>query len=165
MSNPKRECGWLTWLTSGFPLNAENASRSRSFHLNNPEQFHDYHDTMPDMYAIQSSKATSEQDESIVQYTPNIIPCRVHHDGPVDSLDRYWMPVEDEKGTFDPKLNTLSPWNSEQSKTKRTPQYLDNTQTVHFRGRKLRGRRVALPDGYQGMNKYQKNTSRPAAIC
>ncbi|CAI7605547.1 unnamed protein product [Penicillium bialowiezense] len=106
---------------------------------------------MPDMYAIQSSKATSEQDESIVQYTPNIIPCRVHHDGPVDSLDRYWMPVEDEKGTFDPKLNTLSPWNSEQSKTKRTPQYLDNTQTVHFRGRKLRGRRVALPDGYQGV--------------
>ena len=53
---------------------------------------------MPDMYAIQSSKATSEKDESTVQYTPNIIPCRVHHDGPVDSLDRYWMPVNDEKG-------------------------------------------------------------------
>ncbi|KAJ5349698.1 hypothetical protein N7541_007425 [Penicillium brevicompactum] len=79
---------------------------------------------MPDMYAIQSSKATSEKDESTVQYTPNIIPCRVHHDGPVESLDRYWMPVNDEK---------------------------DNTQTAHFRGRKLRGRRVALPDGYQGV--------------
>lgn len=29
--------------------------------------------------------------------------------------------------------------------------YPDQTQTAHFRGRKLRGRRVALPEGYQGM--------------
>ncbi|CAG8921414.1 unnamed protein product [Penicillium salamii] len=79
---------------------------------------------MPDMYAIQSPKATSEKDNSILHYTPNIIPCRVHHDGPVESLDRYWLPLKDEK---------------------------DNTETSHFRGRKLRGRRVALPDGYQGV--------------
>jgi hypothetical protein len=56
---------------------------------------------MPDMYAIQpSSKATqSEKDDSALQYTPNIIPCRIHHDGPVDSLNRYWTPVKEEKGT------------------------------------------------------------------
>ncbi|CAI7666873.1 unnamed protein product [Penicillium discolor] len=78
---------------------------------------------MPDMYAIQPASSQSEKKDSTLQCTPNIIPCRIHHDGPIDSLDRYWT-VKDEK---------------------------DNTQTAHFRGRKLRGRRVALPDGYQGV--------------
>ncbi|KAJ5545164.1 Ribonuclease H2 subunit C [Penicillium sp. DV-2018c] len=82
---------------------------------------------MPDMYAFQPcSKAPSqsEKNDTNPQYTPNIIPCRVHHDGPVESVERYWTPVADKK---------------------------DNTQTAHFRGRKLRGRRVALPDGYRGV--------------
>ncbi|KAJ5138950.1 Ribonuclease H2 subunit C [Penicillium bovifimosum] len=81
---------------------------------------------MPDMYAFQpSSKAPSqsEKNDASLQYTPNIIPCRVHHDGPVESVERYWTPVADK----------------------------DNTQTAYFRGRKLRGRRVALPDGYRGV--------------
>ncbi|OQD64995.1 hypothetical protein PENPOL_c006G10803 [Penicillium polonicum] len=78
---------------------------------------------MPDMYTIQPASPQSEKNDSTPQCTPNIIPCRIHHDGPIDSLDRYWT-VKDEK---------------------------DNTQTAHFRGRKLRGRRVALPDGYQGV--------------
>ncbi|CAI7591737.1 hypothetical protein PCG10_005795 [Penicillium crustosum] len=78
---------------------------------------------MPDMYAIQPASSQSEKNQSTLKCTPNIIPCRIHHDGPIDSLNRYWT-VKDEK---------------------------DNTQTVHFRGRKLRGRRVALPDGYQGV--------------
>ncbi|KAJ5415463.1 hypothetical protein N7465_004158 [Penicillium sp. CMV-2018d] len=78
---------------------------------------------MPDMYTIQPASSQSEKNDSTPQCTPNIIPCRIHHDGPIDSLDRYWK-VKDEK---------------------------DNTQTAHFRGRKLRGRRVALPDGYQGV--------------
>ncbi|KAJ5598106.1 hypothetical protein N7537_008190 [Penicillium hordei] len=78
---------------------------------------------MPDMYAIQPAGSQSEKHGSTLQCTPNIIPCRIHHDGPIDSLDRYWT-VKDEK---------------------------DNTQTVYFRGRKLRGRRVTLPDGYQGV--------------
>ncbi|KAJ5476178.1 Ribonuclease H2subunit C [Penicillium sp. IBT 31633x] len=82
---------------------------------------------MPDMYTIQPcSKANSQsaKSDSAPKCTPNIIPCRIHHDGPVDSLERYWTPVTDAK---------------------------DNTKTSHFRGRKLRGRRVALPDGYQGV--------------
>ncbi|KAJ5770081.1 uncharacterized protein N7511_002132 [Penicillium nucicola] len=81
---------------------------------------------MPDMYAIQpciKADASSQKDISIPKYTPNIIPCKIHHDGAIDTLDRYWAPATDEK---------------------------DNTQTSYFRGRKLRGRRVALPDGYRG---------------
>lgn len=56
-------------------------------------------------------------------FIPNILPCRIHHDGLVESVDRYWAPVHEK----------------------------DNTQTAYFRGRKLRGRRVVLPEGYQGM--------------
>ncbi|KAJ5169278.1 Ribonuclease H2 subunit C [Penicillium coprophilum] len=81
---------------------------------------------MPDIYTIQPrSKANSQsaKDDSTLKCIPNIIPCRIHHDGPIDSLDRHWT-VKDEK---------------------------DSTQTTHFRGRKLRGRRVALPEGYQGV--------------
>ncbi|EKV04487.1 Ribonuclease H2, subunit C [Penicillium digitatum] len=81
---------------------------------------------MPGMYAIRPcSKAISlsKKKDSTGQLMPNILPCRIHHDGPINSWDRYWT-VKDEK---------------------------DNTQTAHFRGRKLRGRRVALPDGYRGV--------------
>lgn len=52
---------------------------------------------MPDMYAIQTPKPTPK--DKALQYTPNIIPCRIHHDGPIDS-DRYWTPTKDEKGTI-----------------------------------------------------------------
>ncbi|KAI2684236.1 hypothetical protein DTO013E5_6794 [Penicillium roqueforti] len=93
---------------------------------------------MPDMYAIQpcaKASSQSEKNDSALQCVPNIIPCRIHHDGPVDSLDRYWT-VQDEK---------------------------DNTQTTYFRGRKLRGRRVALPDGYQGVVATHTDRVLPAA--
>ena len=78
---------------------------------------------MPDMYAIQpSSKATqSEKDDLTLQCTPNIIPCRIHHDGPIDSLDRYWTPVKEEKGTR--RVSSLS-----ELKTKT---YCFNVQTIH----------------------------------
>ena len=56
------------------------------------------------------------------QCTPNILPCRIHHDGPVNASKRHWNPeVED-----------------------------DNTRTSYFRGRKLRGREVKVPAGYRG---------------
>ncbi|KAJ5972493.1 Ribonuclease H2 subunit C [Penicillium vulpinum] len=93
---------------------------------------------MPDMYTIQPcSKAGSQskKNDSPPQCVPNIIPCRIHHDGPIDSLNRYWT-VKHEK---------------------------DDTQTAHFRGRKLRGRRVALPDGYQGVVATPTDRVLPAA--
>ncbi|KAL4938077.1 hypothetical protein BDV06DRAFT_201739 [Aspergillus oleicola] len=78
------------------------------------------------MFAIQPKQQTSEsKDESLGNCTPNIIPCRIHHDGPVKSLDLYWKPVADEKDK--------------------------DLQTAYFRGRKLRGRRVQIPEGYEGV--------------
>ncbi|KAL2002943.1 hypothetical protein VTN02DRAFT_5476 [Thermoascus thermophilus] len=79
------------------------------------------------MFALRSAQKSSSDAETAPaanSYTPNILPCRIHHDGPVEILKRYWDPVADEN---------------------------ENTQTAYFRGRKLRGRRVAIPEGYQGI--------------
>ncbi|KAJ5432359.1 uncharacterized protein N7458_011515 [Penicillium daleae] len=90
---------------------------------------------MPEMYAFQAgSKPISSiaSAEETTKFTPNILPCRIHHDGPIESTDRFWIPQTDEKGTH----HSISH---------------DNKQTAYFRGRRLRGRRVAIPEGYQGV--------------
>lgn len=69
------------------------------------------------MLAIQQSKDTNQ-----AYYTPNILPCAIKHNGPVQASERYWNPEVDENGK----------------------------QTAYFRGRKLQGRTVKLPAGYQG---------------
>lgn len=71
------------------------------------------------MLAINSS---SSKAESTPKCVPNILPCRVHHDGPVKASKRYWDPKVEDNGT----------------------------QTAYFRGRKLRGRGIKVPDGYRG---------------
>ncbi|KAJ5894508.1 Ribonuclease H2 subunit C, partial [Penicillium taxi] len=78
---------------------------------------------MPDTWAFQPSPTTGQSGNTVPKYTPNVLPCRIHHDGPINSVDRYWTPEENG----------------------------DEAQTVHFRGRKLLGRRVAVPEGYQGV--------------
>ncbi|KAL4885314.1 ribonuclease H2 non-catalytic subunit-domain-containing protein [Aspergillus karnatakaensis] len=79
------------------------------------------------MFAIQSPQQTSnsKNQEPLNNCTPNILPCRIHHEGPVKSLDRYWTPSTDEKDK--------------------------DLQTAYFRGRKLRGRRVQIPEGFEGV--------------
>ena len=56
--------------------------------------------------------------------TVNIVPCRIHHDGPTRVTKRYWNPVYDQK---------------------------ESTRTSQFRGRKLRGRLLRVPEGYEGV--------------
>ncbi|KAK0944200.1 hypothetical protein LTR29_004332 [Friedmanniomyces endolithicus] len=56
--------------------------------------------------------------------TPNILPCTIHHNGPLKITKRYWnpQPSSDDK----------------------------QTSTAYLRGRKLRGRVVKVPKGYRG---------------
>ena len=54
--------------------------------------------------------------------TPNLLPCQIKHDGPVDNAAQYWKPQFKE----------------------------DGPQLAYLRGRKLQGRAVKLPDGYEG---------------
>lgn len=53
----------------------------------------------------------------------NILPCRINHTGPTKVTKRYWQPRTE----------------------------TDNTKTAHFRGRRLRGEVVKLPENYQGL--------------
>ncbi|KAK2746068.1 hypothetical protein FQN57_003408 [Myotisia sp. PD_48] len=71
--------------------------------------------------------------------TPNVLPCRIHHDGPIAISSRYWNPIADldNQVLSRVKLRLLN-----------RP---TDISTAYFRGRKLRGRRVPLPDGYQGV--------------
>ncbi|OMP86170.1 hypothetical protein BK809_0003339 [Diplodia seriata] len=68
------------------------------------------------------------------KFTPNLLPCRIDHNGPVNATDRYWRP-EEEDGVLQ-----------------------DGKQTAYFRGRKLCGRKLQLPDGYRGA--LLNNTNR-----
>ncbi|KAK0921754.1 hypothetical protein LTR91_004513 [Friedmanniomyces endolithicus] len=56
--------------------------------------------------------------------TPNLLPCTIHHNGPLKIAKRYWEPQPSSEDT--------------------------KTSTAYLRGRKLRGRVVKLPKGYRG---------------
>ncbi|KAI9857152.1 MAG: 3'-5' exonuclease [Vezdaea acicularis] len=51
----------------------------------------------------------------------NILPCRISHTGPVSSSERYWKPQKE-----------------------------DDKNVAYFRGRRLLGKTIRIPDGYQG---------------
>jgi len=54
--------------------------------------------------------------------TPNLLPVRINHNGPINSTQQYWKPSTDEKGTHH----------------------------VYFRGRHLLGKPIPLPENYTG---------------
>jgi len=54
--------------------------------------------------------------------TPNLLPLRINHNGPINSTQQYWKPSTDEKGTHH----------------------------VYFRGRHLHGKPIPLPENYTG---------------
>lgn len=91
------------------------------------------------LHTTQSSSSSANQ-----SYTINVLPCRIHHDGPIDLSTRHWQPTKDDNGT------TLNSAHGNQIDT--LTQFLSEEHyTAYFRGRKLRGRRVEVPEGYKGM--------------
>ena len=61
--------------------------------------------------------------------TPNILPCHIHHSGPIAITSTHWRP-------------TAAITTSAQSKKP--------VSTAYFRGRKLLGRRMRVPEHYTG---------------
>ncbi|KAI4178987.1 MAG: hypothetical protein L6R41_008100 [Letrouitia leprolyta] len=55
--------------------------------------------------------------------TPHLLPCRIQHDGPVNASKRYWSPQPSKDGVIE----------------------------AYFRGRKLQGREVRIPNAYRGI--------------
>ncbi|KAF3014772.1 hypothetical protein E8E14_010736 [Neopestalotiopsis sp. 37M] len=74
------------------------------------------------------SSATSQSKKAQV----NLLPCRVHHDGSINSIETYWNPTENG----------------------------DNLKTAYIRGRKLHGKTVQLPAGYYGSVVEKGETKR-----
>lgn len=81
-------------------------------------------------------------DEDIPRATPQLLPCRVHHDGSVEPVEFFWEPRKNEGScpahncSMHTKTNSLS---------------ADGTSTAYFRGRKLHGATLKLPEGYRGV--------------
>ncbi|KAK1496555.1 ribonuclease H1/H2 small subunit [Colletotrichum tamarilloi] len=67
--------------------------------------------------SIQSNDSTK------TKATVNLLPCRIHHDGPVGDSNTFWNPSKSE----------------------------DGKTVAYFRGRKLHGTTVKLPEQYRGV--------------
>ncbi|KAK8149290.1 hypothetical protein G3M48_007684 [Beauveria asiatica] len=55
--------------------------------------------------------------------TANLLPCRIHHNGSIDPVGAYWRPTDNK----------------------------DNSKEAYFRGRRLKGKTLPLPQGYRGV--------------
>lgn len=78
------------------------------------------------MLAIQTSPSAKN-------LTPNVLPCKIHHNGPIPTPKRYWNPT-----------SSTPPPNATASRA-------ETTQTSYLRGRKLLGHSIVLPEGYEGV--------------
>lgn len=79
------------------------------------------------------------KDPSCDKATPNVLPCRIQHDGPVSQVNSYWKPSQ-EPGIYDSAMVAETFTNC----------VTDGKRVVYFRGRKLHGRALRLPEGYRG---------------
>ncbi len=78
--------------------------------------------------------------------TPHLLPCRVHHSGPVEPIQAFWDPKPGESET----AHSSSVSGAMLTNFVAVP-YLDGISTAFFRGRKLQGTTVKLPEGYRGV--------------
>ncbi|KAF2143912.1 uncharacterized protein K452DRAFT_215171, partial [Aplosporella prunicola CBS 121167] len=84
--------------------------------------------------------------------TPNLLPCRVHHDGPVNAAERYWAPSSSARAPDATTTTTLADTAPAAAAPTDTASIVaDTAPTAYFRGRKLRGKSVAVPEGWRGV--------------
>ncbi|KAL2683035.1 hypothetical protein Neosp_007498 [[Neocosmospora] mangrovei] len=78
-----------------------------------------------------------KSDDNKSKAVANLLPCRIHHDGPVPDVSNYWTPTTAE----------------------------DGTKLAYFRGRKLHGKTVKLPERCRGavVERRQEKELQPAA--
>ncbi|KAF2180062.1 ribonuclease H1 small subunit, partial [Zopfia rhizophila CBS 207.26] len=84
------------------------------------------------MLAIQQSRKKPQQ------CTPNLLPARLYHNGPISTSEPYWNPTSSNTST------TTTTTTSTSDDTDST------TPTAYFRGRRLLGTPLSLPSNYEG---------------
>lgn len=80
----------------------------------------------------------SIQPSSLQKCSPNLLPARISHNGPINDTQMYWKPETDDKGELIYSIQSYS------------TNYIADVQHVHFRGRHLHGTRLPLPSNYTG---------------
>lgn len=95
------------------------------------------------MLAIRKSRAENQN------CTPNLLPCKINHDGPVNASERYWKPEAGEGTTGSPISSSTT-----------SLIIADGSQTAYFRGRKLEGKAIKVPEGYRGWSKISSKDHR-----
>lgn len=80
--------------------------------------------------------------------TAHLLPCRIHHDGPVRTSRRYWDP---KPGHGPPSILTLPKKKDERAVANEENNVADGKPEAYFRGRRLNGRPVRVPEGYRGV--------------
>ncbi|KJR87919.1 ribonuclease H2 subunit C [Sporothrix schenckii 1099-18] len=89
------------------------------------------------------------------QATPHLLPCQIHHNGPVGQVDAFWRPQE--KGV----LSTLRAVGFLPNSA--PANISDGQATAYFRGRKLHGQTVTLPADYRGVVGLRRGSPREQA--
>merc|ERR1712000_734298 len=77
---------------------------------------------------------TIQEPSAAFKAVANLLPCRVHHDGPIDPVDTYWKPTDTPEGT----------------------------KEAYFRGRKLHGQPLSLPTTHRGVILERKANEQQA---
>lgn len=88
--------------------------------------------------------------QGIPKTTPHLLPCRIHRDGPVGPVESFWEP----KNSAGKILHRILIVSGPRLITNRGPSLmwrLDGTSTAYFRGRKLEGKAVKVPEAYRGV--------------
>lgn len=90
---------------------------------------------------------------SVSQTVPHLLPCRVQYDGPAEPLQTYWGPSEAKGEQPRPHIRGRTAKSN----------ILDGSKVAYFRGRKLHGKTVKLPEGHRGVV-LQKGDVKAAAV-
>lgn len=82
----------------------------------------------------------------------SLLPCRIRHDGHIEQAGAYWKPRTSKC--------TIVERDTQQCEQNITPTFSSPSKEAFFRGRKLKGREVALPKQYEGVV-LQRATTNP----
>lgn len=64
------------------------------------------------------------KDAQVGRCSPNVLPCKIVHNGPINAARRHWAPE----------------------------QRADGKSVAYFRGRELHGKIIEVPNGYRGIS-------------
>lgn len=94
-------------------------------------------------------------DEKTPKAIPNILPCRIHHNGPIAPVADYWNPTSADGIDLPSRLLPPSVLANDL--------LADKSKVSYFRGRKLQGKSIKLPEQCRGVVMERTTDETPPA--